>query len=103
MKSAPVIQPALPSDRGAVLVQTALVLVAMMAFASFAVDYGVLWTSRRQAQNAADAAALAGAVALAFDSADTSTSGAAYQSAQRILQAHRVWSEVPSVEILLGV
>ena len=39
-----------------------------MAFSALSVDYGVMWSSRRQAQNAADAAAHAGAVSLAFDS-----------------------------------
>ncbi|MGH9197813.1 MAG: pilus assembly protein TadG-related protein, partial [Acidimicrobiia bacterium] len=44
-------------------------LLAVTAFSAFVVDYGVLWVGRRQAQNAADAAARAGAVSLAFDDA----------------------------------
>jgi len=95
-------QPVPPSDRGAIIVQTALVLLAMLAFAAFAVDYGVLWASRRQAQNAADAAALAGAVSFAFDSNDTTSSGAAYQAAERIVQSHRVWAEAPAYGFTLG-
>jgi uncharacterized membrane protein len=39
----------------------------LTALTAFVVDYGVLWVARRQAQNAADAGALAGATALAFD------------------------------------
>jgi len=102
MKPGSTNQPVPPSDRGAIIVQTALVLLAMLAFAAFAVDYGVLWASRRQAQNAADAAALAGAVSFAFDSNDTSASGAAYQSAQEIVQAHRVWAQAPAFVLTLG-
>ena len=48
-------------ERGAVLVHVAIGLIAFMAFSTFVVDYGVFWLSRRQAQNAADAGALAGA------------------------------------------
>ena len=44
-------------DRGAILVHVAFALLALMAFASFTVDFGVMWASRRQAQNAADAGA----------------------------------------------
>ena len=45
------------SETGAVLVHAALVLIGLMALSTFVVDYGVLWASRRQAQNAADAGA----------------------------------------------
>ena len=54
------------SERGAVLVQVAIALVGLMALSAFVIDYGVLWASRRQAQNAADAAAMAGAISMAF-------------------------------------
>jgi hypothetical protein len=37
-----------------------------MAFSALAIDYGAFWTARVQAQTAADAAALAGAVSLAW-------------------------------------
>jgi hypothetical protein len=53
-------------ERGAVLVHAAIAMLALMAFNAFVIDYGALWVSRRQAQNAADAAALAGATSLAF-------------------------------------
>jgi Flp pilus assembly protein TadG len=60
-----------PRDaRGAVLVHTAVAMMALMAFNALVIDYGALWVSRRQAQNAADAAALAGALSLAFDDPD---------------------------------
>ncbi len=53
--------------RGAVLVHTALAMLGLLAFSAIAIDYGMLWAARRQAQNAADAAAHAGACALAWD------------------------------------
>jgi Flp pilus assembly protein TadG len=54
-------------ERGAVLIQVAIAILALTAFAAFVVDYGVLWVARGQAQNAADAGALAGAIALTYD------------------------------------
>jgi hypothetical protein len=58
---------ALRSERGAILVQVAVAMLALVAFSALTVDYGVMWSSRRQAQNSADAGALAGAMALAYD------------------------------------
>jgi Flp pilus assembly protein TadG len=60
-------------ERGAIVVQVAVMLAFLIGLGAIAVDYGVLWLARTEAQNAADAAALAGATALAFDSVgDTS-------------------------------
>ena len=60
----------LNSERGATLVHVAIALVSLMGIAAYAVDRGIVWISRGQAQNAADAGALAGAVARAFDDTD---------------------------------
>jgi hypothetical protein len=77
----------------------ALALIALTAFTTFVVDYGVFWVSRRQAQNAADAGALAGAVALAYDDPnDRSSTGVAAQSAVAAAQRNPVWGAVPSVQ-----
>jgi Putative Flp pilus-assembly TadE/G-like len=54
-------------ERGAILIQVAISILSLTAFSAFVVDYGVLWVARGQAQNAADAGALAGATARAFD------------------------------------
>ena len=62
----PRLQPDLTSERGAVIVHVTIALVGLLAFSIFVVDYGVMWAARRQAQNAADAAALAGAISLAY-------------------------------------
>ena len=87
------------AERGAILVQVALALIAVLGFSAFVIDYGVLWASRGQAQNAADAAALAGAVAWAWDApfGDKSDSGPAKRNALSVALAHKVWGEAPSV------
>ena len=88
----------LGNDRGAILVHVAMSLLALMAFSAFTIDYGVLWSSRGQAQNAADAGALAGAVALAFDDAsDLTSAGPAQQNALVAAQTNLVWGEAPDV------
>ncbi|NLG49996.1 MAG: hypothetical protein GX552_07800 [Chloroflexi bacterium] len=53
-------------ETGAVLVQTALLLVVLLLFVGLAVDVGSLYTERQRMQNAADAGALAGAHAICF-------------------------------------
>jgi hypothetical protein len=55
-------------ERGQVLVIFALVLVTLMIFAALAFDTGMMLVERRDQQNAADAAALAGARFLPDDS-----------------------------------
>mgnify|MGYP000568356926 CR=1 FL=1 len=49
------------SERGAVLVLVAAAIVVLLGFAGLAIDVGHLMASRNEAQNVADAAALAGA------------------------------------------
>ena len=44
----------LSSERGATLVHVGISMLGLIVFSGFVVDYGVLWQSRRQAQNAAD-------------------------------------------------
>lgn len=55
------------SESGAVLVHVGAALIALLAVGALAVDYGVRSVARRQAQNAADAAAFAAAYSLALD------------------------------------
>ena len=75
------------SEKGAVFVQVGISIFVMMAFNVFVLDYGMMWVGRRQAQNAADAGALAGATALAYDDFDSSpsSSGIAAQSAEQVV------------------
>ena len=79
--------------RGAVLVQAAVSSLVLLGFASFVIDYGILWVSRNQAQNAADAGATAGALARAYDGDSTpSVGGPAWTSASVVAQANLVWN-----------
>lgn len=57
----------LSGERGAIIIQVAVSLLVLMSFMVFVLDYGVLWVARGEAQNAADAGALAGAVSRAYD------------------------------------
>jgi Flp pilus assembly protein TadG len=54
----------LTGQRGAVLIFVALVLFLLLGFAAFALDFGYTYVVKSQLQNAADAAALAGASVL---------------------------------------
>ncbi len=82
-------------EQGAVLVQVTVALLAVLALAAFVVDYGVMWASRGQAQTAADAGALSGALSLAFDS-PTDLAGARAR-ATTMAGRNRVWGQAPSV------
>lgn len=62
------------SERGASLILLAFSLTAMLGAASLAVDLGMLYVARSEAQRAADAAALAGASAF-VDAGCTSMGG----------------------------
>ena len=89
------LQPELTSQRGAVIIQVTIALVGLLAFSAFVIDYGVMWAARRQAQNAADAAALAGAISLAYvDFADQDLSR---QSALDVAVLNNVWGESPDI------
>lgn len=94
------------SERGAILIHVAVMVLVLIAFYTFIVDYGVMWVARRQAQNAADAGALAGAVAMAFDNdgwTNRSHSGPAKQAAHRMATVNAVWGEAPDVDITTDV
>jgi Flp pilus assembly protein TadG len=75
--------------------------LSMMAFISasmLAIDVGMLMTARSQAQNAADAGALAGATALVYDSwTDRTPSGPAVTSAIGAATANTVMRKAVSV------
>jgi hypothetical protein len=85
-------------DRGAILIHVSMALSTITIVSAVAIDYGMLLVSRGQIQNAADAAALAGASALAFDSyADRSSTGPAKQTAIAVATANPVSSQPPAV------
>lgn len=69
-------------ERGMTLIFVGMSFVALMSAVMLSVDVGTMMVARSQSQNAADAGALAGAVALVFDDFDDrSPSGPAVQSA----------------------
>ena len=82
-------------ERGAVLVHAALAMLALMAFNALVIDYGAFWLGRSQAQNAADAAALAGALSLAFDDPDDTPR--AQSAAASAGEANLVLGVAPSI------
>src|SRR6185436_8882289 len=72
-------------------------MLALLALGAFVFDYGVMWSSRGQAQNSADAGALSGAISLAFDSG-TDFAGAKLK-ARVIAQQNWVWGQSPDVQL----
>jgi Flp pilus assembly protein TadG len=92
------------SEDGAILIHVAIALVVLIGFNTFVVDYGVMWVGRRMAQNSADAGALAGATALAFDDfEDRSETGAAKTAANALALMNGVWGEAPENNIATDV
>lgn len=67
------LQAGLRNERGMTLVMVATGLVALLSATMLAVDVGMMMVARTEAQSAADAGALAGAVALGFDDYDDRT------------------------------
>src|SRR4051812_30644407 len=88
--------PRFNSERGAVLIHTGIAMIGLMAFSALSIDYGILWTSRRQAQNAADAAALAGAVSLAF--VDRNDMTRARRAAEAAGEVNVIWGQAPNID-----
>lgn len=72
--------------------------MAFMAASTLAIDVGMFMTARTQAQTAADAGALAGATALAFNSYENrSAGGPAVQASITTAQQNAVMAGMPSV------
>jgi hypothetical protein len=91
----------LGSERGAVFVQVGIAVFVLMAFNVFVLDYGMVWIARQQAQNAADAGALAGAVARGYDDFDPtpSFSGTTAQIAKGAAAANMVWNAPATADV----
>ncbi|MCX6544250.1 MAG: pilus assembly protein TadG-related protein [Acidobacteria bacterium] len=88
-------------QRGAVLIQVAVAMLGLTAFSVLVLDYGVMWAARSQAQNAADAGALAAAVSLAYyDAEDIPRAQAAAVAAGR---ANLVWGQAPDINPAVDV
>jgi Flp pilus assembly protein TadG len=80
-------------ESGFSLIFVGLGCMAFVAASMLAIDVGMLMTARSQAQNSADAGALAGATALAFESwTDRSATGPAVMSAIATAKVNQVMS-----------
>src|SRR5439155_26773636 len=85
-------------ERGMSLVFVAVGFMAMLSATTLAIDVGMFMNSRSQAQNAADAGAHAGAVALVFNSfTDRTSTGPAVTSAISAALANQVGGQAVSV------
>lgn len=93
-------------ERGASLAFLGVSLIALLAVMALAIDLGILYVGRSEAQRAADAAALAGAYRFSQSSctapggncaADTFTQNAALQQAQHVADSNYVLSQQVSL------
>lgn len=86
-------------ERGMSFVFIGMGFVSFLAATTLAIDVGMLMTARNQAQNAADAGALGGAVALVYNNyTNRSAGGPAVQSAVNAARANQVMREPVSVD-----
>ncbi len=69
------------SERGQAIVLLAVSLIVLLGFTALAIDGGMAYTDRRHAQNAADSAAMSGALQKANNQNDTQAKLAATNSA----------------------
>ena len=85
-------------ERGMSMVFVSISFMSLFTATTLAIDVGMFMTARAQAQNAADAGALAGATALGFNSfTDRSATGPAVSSAVNTARANQVIGQPPSV------
>src|SRR5262245_6679418 len=85
-------------ERGMSVIYLAVGLTSFIAATTLAIDVGMFMNARSQAQNSADAGALAGVSALVFnDFNNRSSSGPAVQNALDAAHANKVIFEAPSV------
>ena len=88
----------LHDERGMSLVFVCLGFMAMLSATTLAIDVGMFMTAKSQAQNAADAGAHAGAVALVFNSyTDRSAGGPVVMSAVNAALSNKVMGAAVSV------
>lgn len=71
-------------------------LLVLTGVTAWVADYGLMWVSRRQAQNAADAAALAGAISRAFDEPDDppAPDGPTVENINGVVDRHAIAGEL---------
>ena len=86
----------LSRERGAVLVHVVVAMLGFLGFSALVVDFGIMWSSRRQAQNAADAAALAASISMAYDAKGDYDRARA--TAKTVGESHKVFGRSPSID-----
>jgi len=85
-------------ERGMSLVFVGATFIALLSATTLAIDVGMFMTAKSQAQTSADAGALAGATALAFNNfTDRTPTGPAVQSAINTSTANKVVGDPVSV------
>jgi len=84
------------NERGAIVIHVAVMLLVVFAFSGIVLDYGMMWASRAQAQNSADAGVLSGAISYAFD--DVGNQATARERAIALARINGVWGESPDVQ-----
>src|SRR5262245_53531624 len=85
-------------ERGMSVIFVGLSFMAVRTATMLAIDGGMLMTARSQAQNSADAGALAGATAMVFnDFNDRTATGPIVTSALNAAKANQVIGQAPSV------
>ena len=89
------------SEKGAVFIHVGLAIFALMGMLVYVFDFGLVWVSRGQAQNAADAGALSGALARAFDDFDDPpvADGIADMAGRLAALSNNVWLQAPGVNM----
>ena len=80
-------------ERGAITIHVAIALIALLVFVGMVIDQGPFYVARRQAQNAADSAALAGAISMMMNG----TNAEATAAAQTFANLHGVWGQAPGL------
>ncbi len=78
------------NERGAIIIHVAIALIALLCFAGIVIDQGVMYVSRAQAQAAADAGALAGALTLETDPSAHANAGIAAKS---FVNQNGIWGQ----------
>ena len=84
-------------EEGSILIPVAVSLLGLLAFSAFTIDNGIMLSSRGEAQNAADSAALAAALYLAWD--NPNDQAGAQATAVAAAQQHAVWGDQPDVTL----
>lgn len=79
MKRSPQIIEKLTGQHGAVAILTAILFIVLLGFAAFAIDVAYTYMIKAELQNAADAAALAGASVMFTDNKNCIASGRPYE------------------------